>query len=354
MNYREEIYDPKDYNAVNLYTNSVGSFFKEIYDYFKYRGIAILNVFSTDGIKYNWHFENTPILDIYGQNNSAVEIILNNANDGLIGIEYLQIEESNRHYSCEFIKDKRIEISRLAGSYSDEFGNTVNNYSDYDIDRLILCGENNRLVISKHAHLPSQLRIEVHSGSEVIIGDYAEIKDKAALIAYCNSQLSVGAYSKIGERCNLSVRYDSSIELGKECIIQDDSYVYSKYMSVITLGERSTFEKRTTMISVMDSEISIGNNCMGSFDVAIVGNDGHGLFAYDDTDVYNKSTKTIIGNNVWLGLKATILSGSNIPNNSIIGAGSVVTRSSVLECDSVSVGNPATIVKKGISWERYI
>lgn len=51
----------------------------------------------------------------------------------------------------------------------------------------------------------------------------------------------------------------------------------------------------------------------------------------------------IIGNNVWLGDKVTILPGVTIGDGSIIGANSVVTKSIPSYC--VAVGNPAHIVK---------
>lgn len=69
---------------------------------------------------------------------------------------------------------------------------------------------------------------------------------------------------------------------------------------------------------------------------------------YQDTSklIRNQGTtrkEIIIGSNCWIGAKVTVLAGSNIGNNCIIGAGSVVNQN--IPENSIAVGNPARIVK---------
>ena len=52
----------------------------------------------------------------------------------------------------------------------------------------------------------------------------------------------------------------------------------------------------------------------------------------------------VIGNDVWIGYGATILSGVTIGNGSVIGAGAVVA--SDVDPYSIVIGNPARIVRK--------
>ncbi len=51
-----------------------------------------------------------------------------------------------------------------------------------------------------------------------------------------------------------------------------------------------------------------------------------------------------VGNNVWLGGNVVVLSGVTIGDNSVIGAGSVVTKD--IPKNTVAVGNPCRVIKK--------
>ncbi|WP_118193893.1 sugar O-acetyltransferase [Albibacterium indicum] len=52
----------------------------------------------------------------------------------------------------------------------------------------------------------------------------------------------------------------------------------------------------------------------------------------------------VIGNNVWVGGNVVILPGITIGDNSIIGAGSVVTKN--IPANVIAVGNPCKVVKE--------
>lgn len=51
-----------------------------------------------------------------------------------------------------------------------------------------------------------------------------------------------------------------------------------------------------------------------------------------------------IGKNIWVGSRSIVLQGVTIGDNSVIGAGSVVTKD--VPQNTVAVGRPAKIVKK--------
>ncbi len=55
---------------------------------------------------------------------------------------------------------------------------------------------------------------------------------------------------------------------------------------------------------------------------------------------------TTIGNNVLIGINATVLSGSKIGNNCIIGAGAVVNENMEIADNSIAVGVPAMVIKR--------
>ncbi len=60
-------------------------------------------------------------------------------------------------------------------------------------------------------------------------------------------------------------------------------------------------------------------------------------------EVINEAGKTVIGDNVFIGMNAVILMGSNIGDNCIIGAGAVVSGN--IPANSVVAGNPARVVR---------
>jgi acetyltransferase-like isoleucine patch superfamily enzyme len=102
--------------------------------------------------------------------------------------------------------------------------------------------------------------------------------------------------------------------------------------------------------------LTIGKNVSIAQGVRIMDYDGHPIFdVADDVEhknMYAGSAKQInIGDNVWIGSNATILKGVTINSGAIIAANSCVT--SDVPANSIVAGNPAKVIKEGVSWRRY-
>ncbi|CAM3192126.1 sugar O-acetyltransferase [Filibacter tadaridae] len=90
------------------------------------------------------------------------------------------------------------------------------------------------------------------------------------------------------------------------------------------------------------AEVRIGDNCMLGPNVGIY-TAGHSI----EPKSRNKSGYAIpieIGNDVWIGGSCVILAGVTIGDNSVVAAGSVVTKD--VPANTIVAGNPARILKE--------
>ena len=71
-------------------------------------------------------------------------------------------------------------------------------------------------------------------------------------------------------------------------------------------------------------QIIIGEGCVIAIGVNIIDSNGHVEKSLDRTKGMDDPMPIEIGRNVWIGMNATILKGTTIGDNSIVGAGAVV------------------------------
>lgn len=104
--------------------------------------------------------------------------------------------------------------------------------------------------------------------------------------------------------------------------------------------------------ALVSERISIGEKTIIASNVMIT-TENHGInpeleIPYSDQKLINK--QVTIGKNVWIGQNVIILPGVNIGDNSVIAAGSIVTKN--VEPYSLVAGNPAKPIKK-YSFEKH-
>lgn len=147
-------------------------------------------------------------------------------------------------------------------------------------------------------------------------------------------------------RLYLSCDHYSQLKAGRNLVVGGRCKIYpAKFISIgnnVFIGRNCTIS--TSKIG--GSEIYIGSDVMLAEGVKIIG----GNHAYNRIDVpMNMQGEGVqkpiyIQEDVWIGANAIVLSGVSIGRGSIIGAGSVVTKS-VPEY-SISAGNPAELIKR--------
>jgi len=92
--------------------------------------------------------------------------------------------------------------------------------------------------------------------------------------------------------------------------------------------------------------ISVGENCLIGADVIIVDTDFHNVdinSRHDSKLNHIDSLPVKLGDNVFIGTKSIILKGVTIGENSVIGAGSIVTSS--IPSNVIAAGNPCKKIK---------
>lgn len=96
--------------------------------------------------------------------------------------------------------------------------------------------------------------------------------------------------------------------------------------------------------------IKIGNDSMIGAECSIQDCDWHGL--YNRLRPFRCSEPVELKTNVWLGQRCIVCKGVTIGENSVIGAGSVVTRN--IPANVVAAGNPARVVKELNPARRFL
>ena len=160
----------------------------------------------------------------------------------------------------------------------------------------------------------------------------------------------------IGSRWENGRFYPSEFILGKESklVLQGSMNIFTGLHVAINSG--ATLELGSGYINsnvTIDcfEKISIGNDVAIAKGVTIRDSDNHQVI-----DNNNKSkNKTplehspiTIGDHVWIGANATILSGVNIGENAVVAAGSVVTQD--VPANTLVGGVPAKTLKQDINW----
>ncbi len=119
--------------------------------------------------------------------------------------------------------------------------------------------------------------------------------------------------------------------------------VYVEDGARLTIGDNVGMS--STRLWIHDS-VTIGDNVKIGACVLITDTDAHPMdyMARRTTNEGTKSAPIVIEDDVWIGAHSVVLKGVTIGARSIIGAGSVVTRS--IPADCVAAGNPCRVIRR--------
>lgn len=163
-----------------------------------------------------------------------------------------------------------------------------------------------------------------YCGENVYVGKIGTIAGSQYISIADNTRLGDYIYITAWD-CVNNVHYSPSIAIGKNCCFGAFNHI--------------------TCIN----QIYIGDACLTGKWVTITDNNHGDMISSELIIAPEKRTMStkgavVIGNNVWIGDKATILSGVKIGNGVIVAANSVVTKDIPDNC--IVGGNPVRILKQ--------
>lgn len=173
-------------------------------------------------------------------------------------------------------------------------------------NKIKISGMNNRIILDDKKSLKmSKTKIVIRGSNNTL-----HIKNNVKIN---NSFIEI-----VGNNCLIAV--------GKNSIIGDNCYLSAK-------------EENTMLI--------VGNDCMLSRNAKLMTSDGHPI--YQNGTIINSAKGITLGDKVWIADDVVVLKGVEIGTNSIVGIGSILTKS--IPNNAIAAGNPAKIIKENIKWD---
>ena len=155
-------------------------------------------------------------------------------------------------------------------------------------------------------------------------------------------------FNKLGSGLTMDVGCDikgfRNISIGNKCSLDKRSMLYAISGGRITIGNNLSMNYNSCINASDEGSIEIGNDVLIAQNVVIRASNHD--FRYLDITINkqgHKPGKIVIEENCWIGASVVILPNVVIGKNSIVGAGSVVTRD--VAANSIVAGVPAKLIK---------
>ena len=119
--------------------------------------------------------------------------------------------------------------------------------------------------------------------------------------------------------------------------------------NTLQIGKHFNSGHDTTIAILEGGNITIGDDCLFSYNVEVRNSDSHSLID-DKGNRINNAKDVVIGNHVWMAQRAIVLKGATINDGCVVAANALVTNH-CFEPASLLAGLPARVMKSGIDWD---
>lgn len=200
-------------------------------------------------------------------------------------------------------------------------------FNVFSLNRKTIKGKSNNIII--RGSFLKKCKIVIHGNNNTV-----------ALHPKC--YLTGCTISIFGSNCRVKIGSQVCIHNG-QIHIEDDN-------GEIDIGDNSLLLGQTHLAAIEGTTIGIGKECLLSSNVVFRTGDSHSVLDINGNRI-NPSRSIVIGDHVWIGSQTILLKGSGLSNDSILGAGSVLGKR-ITESNVAVAGNPASIVKTDINWDK--
>ena len=116
---------------------------------------------------------------------------------------------------------------------------------------------------------------------------------------------------------------------------------------LLIIGDEFNITAASSIVAT--TRIEFNNNVLVSWECLIMDTDFHSITNEDGIQI-NIPKPIVVGSNVWVGCRSLILKGSEIPDGTIVAAGSIVSKK-IFNPNTIIAGNPAETIKKNVQWQ---
>ena len=121
----------------------------------------------------------------------------------------------------------------------------------------------------------------------------------------------------------------------------------------ISIGDHNIFNGGVRILAPLESGhcVEIGNNNLFAGGISIRGCNEHTIYDLTTKKKLDVERDTVISNHVWVCENVLLLSGSMVSDDSVIAANTLVNKC-FSETNILIAGNPASVKKRNIGWDR--
>lgn len=176
------------------------------------------------------------------------------------------------------------------------------------------------------------------------------VNGSASILGGDRIRIGFGQISEFDKKYERSIiRFNGKLVVNTPCWFGQGCRINSESNSSLKIGRN--FVNTANLIISNKGNITIGNDCLVSWNTWISDTDFHKVVNMNTGESSIPNGEIHIGDKVWIGANSTVMKDSVIPNGCILGAGSLINKP-FTEDNCLLAGVPAIVRKKNVSWNK--